>query len=181
MIIKNQGQSLEVNQGETNQPRETLTDFERALLIQLGFFDSVDHSWATEIGDYDEARQDFVVPDDQYLANFSQKERLRIQKERQFYRELRAQQHIDFQPNDYRRTDEKDDLIQAAAFGSQVGLSEADLTRALGLGKSYLAHSKEFNEEQVKIEWQVKAYYQHANKPNWWRKVADLRRVNRHD
>ena len=174
----------ETDQANVDQPKdanETLTDFERGLLIQLGFFDTVEHSWATEIGEYDETQQEFVMSDEQYLTRFPVSERLRIKQERNFYRELRHQQHIDFQANDYRRSTEKDDLIQAAAYGSQVDLSEADLTRELGLGKSYLAHSKEFNEEQVKIKWQVRSYYQHATKPAWWRKVAELRRVNRHD
>lgn len=175
------GQSIDAQFPEVKQPRESLTALERELLIQLGFFDSVEHSWVTEIGDYDEVKREFVIADEPYLQQFSSKERTRIQKERQFYRELRAQEHLDFQPNAYRRNDEKTDLIKTAAVGSQIYLSEAELTRSFGLGKSYLAHSKEFNEAQKRIKWQIKAYYQNSKKPAWWETIAVLRRANRHD
>lgn len=71
----------ETDQANVDQPKdanETLTGFERGLLIQLGFFDTVEHSWATEIGEYDETQQEFVMSDEQYLTRFPVSERLRI-------------------------------------------------------------------------------------------------------
>lgn len=126
-------------------------------LNELSSFDTKEHKWVEEIGEFDNEAQEFKVPDEQVVRNLSDEMRSkRILMERQLYRELQKLKPISFEANDYRdKRERKEILIQAARYHA-FGFTEAEICRMFdGISPSYLrANRKEFR--KAKMEYKLR-------------------------
>ena len=122
----------------------------RQWLQRLEAVSTVDHSWADEIGDFDEDRHQFVVPDAEYVKAFKGATQVRILRERDWYRHLRQAQPT-VAERYYRLGDDHTKLLTKMVLGQEFGLRVGEIQQQLELGESYHSHDTELPELESRV------------------------------
>lgn len=131
----------------------TMTTEARRWLKLLEAVSTVDHSWAEEIGDYDEGQQRFKVEDEVFVRHYPADTRVRILREREWYRNLRAAQPR-VSEKYYHLGDKHQLLLKKIVLGQMFGLSITEIQTQFELGESYHSHGRGLTEAKEEIEEQ---------------------------
>ncbi|MBS0955476.1 hypothetical protein [Lactiplantibacillus plantarum] len=111
------------------------------ILEQLSAFDTVEHKWAIEIGEYDNALAQFKVDDQHYQQTVKSVDWPRIQKERRLYQQLvqvRPIPFTEFEANEQLSVDERQDYLRQAATMAKYDFTEREICQELNLSRDFL-------------------------------------------
>lgn len=129
-----------------------MTRESRRWLQRLEAVSTVDHSWADEVGDFDEDRHQFVVPDAEYVKAFKGATQVRILRDRDWYRHLRQAQPT-VAERYYRLGDDHTKLLTKMVLGQEFGLRVGEIQQQLDLGESYHSHDTELPELASRVRF----------------------------
>lgn len=124
-------------------------------LNELSSFDTKEHKWVEEIGEFDNRTQSFKVSDEKIKQNVKDEIRVsRILMERKLYQELQKLRPISFAANDYRDEEERQEILFQAARYHAFGFTEAEICHMFdGISPSYLrANRKEFRKAKMEYK-----------------------------
>lgn len=124
-------------------------------LNELSSFDTKEHKWVEEIGEFNNQTHEFKVSDEKVKQNLKDEVRVnRILMERELYRELQELKPISFEANDYRDEDERWEILLQAARYHAFGFTEAEICHMFeGLSSSYLrANRSEYRKAKMEYK-----------------------------
>lgn len=130
------------------------------ILEALSDFDTADHKWAIEIGDFDNYSEKFVASNEDMQNETSSEDWPRIARERELYLELvkvRPVPFTDFESTEQLMAPEREQILKQAARMSFFDFTEKEICELLNLNSNYL----KINRSEFK-KWKAVYMKQHG-------------------
>ncbi|ERO39856.1 hypothetical protein [Lactiplantibacillus plantarum] len=136
-----------------------LSDQFMNVLAQLSSYDTADHKWAVEIGDYDNDSEKFIIDNSTYRQQVSPEDWPRIMQERALYQvlvQIRPVPFTDFTANEQILANERTTVLKQAARLAYFDFTEKEICDLLTVNRNYLKINRtEFKQWK---DWYAKHY-----------------------
>ncbi|MBS0940873.1 hypothetical protein JK197_14140 [Lactiplantibacillus plantarum] len=136
-----------------------LSDQFMNVLAQLSSYDTADHKWAVEIGDYDNDSEKFIIDNVTYRQQVSPEDWPRIMQERALYQvlvQIRPVPFTDFAANEQILANERATVLKQAARLAYFDFTEKEICDLLTVNRNYLKINRtEFKQWK---DWYAQSY-----------------------
>ena len=123
-----------------------LNSLSKTLLNELEQYNRAGRSWADEIGEFQEEKNKYVIPDLIFLKGKSDSDKKRIIRERNLYQKLRCSQPRQ-RVKIYHVGKDIDKLVSIFYLCKSYEITKQEMQNVYKVGESYVAHGK--NRKQI--------------------------------